>query len=191
MSITKPPSDWHFYVALPDPQDTREINREWTVEIKNTLSYAGQEFTFREPVSIWVEGYWTKPHFFLQIGITGKAEVPCSRCLELTEVAIKGQFSYLYGLASEIEGKDDKSADDESLVSINSWKSVLDIKDQVWECLILLLPEKVLCKEGCKGLCPVCGANLNLTDCNCRQEEIDPRLSVLRDISKESGESDQ
>ncbi|MCX4317609.1 MAG: DUF177 domain-containing protein, partial [Lachnospiraceae bacterium] len=36
------------------------------------------------------------------------------------------------------------------------------------------LPEKVLCREDCKGLCPMCGKNLNEGACGCRQEPSDP-----------------
>ena len=38
--------------------------------------------------------------------------------------------------------------------------------------------EIVLCSEDCKGLCPRCGADLNLGPCSCKKE-VDPRLAVL------------
>ena len=45
-------------------------------------------------------------------------------------------------------------------------------------------PEKVLCKEDCKGLCPVCGQNLNTKSCDCEDTGLDPRMSVVRDLFK-------
>ncbi|MGB9809870.1 MAG: YceD family protein, partial [Caldanaerobacter sp.] len=45
--------------------------------------------------------------------------------------------------------------------------------------VILSLPMKFLCKEDCKGLCPICGTNLNYGSCSCKREDIDPRLEVL------------
>ena len=44
--------------------------------------------------------------------------------------------------------------------------------------------EKVLCKEDCKGLCPVCGQNLNTKSCDCEDTGLDPRMSVVRDLFK-------
>lgn len=187
MSMTKPPADWHFYLTLPDPSDTEMISGKWQIDIDEPIAYAGQDFRFPCPLEIKVEGYWTKPHFFVSINIDGLVEVPCSRCLEKTEVAIKGQFSYLYGLASDREDTDNEE-EDEIFVKLRSWKSVIDIVDQVWECLILLLPEKVLCSEDCKGLCPVCGQNLNKGTCNCNRDTSDPRLEVLKKFSEDPEE---
>ena len=42
------------------------------------------------------------------------------------------------------------------------------------------LPFRLLCREDCKGLCPVCGANLNEMTCNCNTKQIDPRLEKLK-----------
>ncbi|MCD7806908.1 MAG: DUF177 domain-containing protein [Lachnospiraceae bacterium] len=43
-------------------------------------------------------------------------------------------------------------------------------------------PEKVLCKADCKGLCRVCGRDLNLGDCGCDDFVPDPRMAVIKDI---------
>ena len=48
--------------------------------------------------------------------------------------------------------------------------------------LILALPIKVLCKPGCKGICPGCGTNLNLESCGCGVDRMDPRMAALRDV---------
>ena len=45
--------------------------------------------------------------------------------------------------------------------------------------IITDLPDKFLCKEDCKGLCPKCGRNLNDGNCNCDLRETDPRLAAL------------
>ena len=45
-------------------------------------------------------------------------------------------------------------------------------------------PEKVLCREDCKGLCKVCGQNLNTGSCDCEEPGLDPRMSVVRDLFK-------
>jgi DUF177 domain-containing protein len=44
----------------------------------------------------------------------------------------------------------------------------------------LALPMKPLCDPGCRGLCPVCGVNRNLTPCACAERAPDPRLAVLK-----------
>jgi uncharacterized protein len=47
----------------------------------------------------------------------------------------------------------------------------------------LALPMKPLCQPGCRGLCPACGANRNLSPCACPERPSDPRLAGLRALS--------
>ena len=58
----------------------------------------------------------------------------------------------------------------------------LDVDRMVNEEILLGFPMKVLCQEDCKGICKVCGANLNQGECGCDRTEPDPRMSVIRDI---------
>ena len=48
----------------------------------------------------------------------------------------------------------------------------------------LALPMKPLCDPGCRGLCLVCGANRNVTPCDCTQRAPDPRLAVLKTLTE-------
>ena len=48
--------------------------------------------------------------------------------------------------------------------------------------LLINWPIRVLCKDDCKGICSRCGANLNVTACNCDTEQADPRMAAIRDI---------
>ena len=50
--------------------------------------------------------------------------------------------------------------------------------------LMTLVPMQILCKDDCKGLCKVCGANLNHETCDCDDFVPDPRLSVFANILK-------
>ena len=54
----------------------------------------------------------------------------------------------------------------------------LELDEVLETCFILDMDMKFLCREDCKGLCPQCGANLNLGPCACRAD-LDPRMAVL------------
>jgi len=58
----------------------------------------------------------------------------------------------------------------------------IDITDLVRESILLAEPLKIVCTEECKGLCPVCGTNLNATACSCDRDSVDPRLAVLQKL---------
>ena len=57
---------------------------------------------------------------------------------------------------------------------------ILDLAPLLREEAIVSTPMVVLCKPDCAGLCPECGQNWNEGSCDCEQDDIDPRLAVLR-----------
>ena len=60
----------------------------------------------------------------------------------------------------------------------------LDVDRLIFGELLVSIPGKILCREDCKGLCPVCGTNLNVAECGCDRDVLDPRMSVFKDILK-------
>lgn len=48
--------------------------------------------------------------------------------------------------------------------------------------ILLNLPMKHVCDENCKGLCPQCGANLNIAKCACKEDGLDSRMDVLKEF---------
>ncbi|AMJ41944.1 YceD family protein [Anaerotignum propionicum] len=58
----------------------------------------------------------------------------------------------------------------------------IDLADFVRRGILCALPMKVLCSDHCKGLCPVCGKNLNEGVCECDTTYIDPRFESLRTL---------
>ena len=60
---------------------------------------------------------------------------------------------------------------------------LLDVTELLRDELLAAQPMKNLCKADCKGLCPVCGANLNDGDCGCDKRIVDPRLATLKDLN--------
>ncbi|MEG2570757.1 MAG: DUF177 domain-containing protein [Clostridia bacterium] len=58
----------------------------------------------------------------------------------------------------------------------------LDLDELAGTTFILEMDSKDLCREDCAGLCPMCGADLNTSSCNCSADEIDPRLLKLREL---------
>ena len=60
----------------------------------------------------------------------------------------------------------------------------LDLDELLRADILLSLPSKILCKEDCKGLCSVCGADRNKQECHCEEKSVDPRLEILGDLLK-------
>ena len=68
---------------------------------------------------------------------------------------------------------------EEEIDSAEIVEDLIDITELVKDNLIASQPIQSLCKADCKGLCPVCGQNLNDGECNCERLNVDPRLAPL------------
>ena len=77
--------------------------------------------------------------------------------------------------------KEAEVRNDDLNVSIYDGEKI-DLTDLVREQILLDLPTQILCREDCKGLCQKCGANLNEVNCNCAENETDPRWSALKNL---------
>lgn len=103
--------------------------------------------------------------------------VPCDRCLEEVPVDIRLVIDRTYPLA-DAESVEDEDAADTSYVA----GTTLDIDRLIYDEILVNWPMKVLCREGCKGICRKCGANLNQKACSCDRTEPDPRMAAIQDI---------
>lgn len=108
--------------------------------------------------------------------VRGKADaivrLICDRCLETFDAEISAEICQRYS--------SDPNEKDEEIYPIRSHE--IDLEDVVTEAIVLSIPMKWLHDENCKGICKVCGVNLNKQSCHCETEEVDPRLEGLRNI---------
>lgn len=100
----------------------------------------------------------------------------CDRCL--TEVPTLLDLRFERIVASPEIAAEDEDADDLSFMEGYQ----LNVETFVYNEIIGNWPAKILCKEDCKGLCPVCGQNRNERDCGCDTFVPDPRMAVIQDI---------
>lgn len=113
--------------------------------------------------------------------ITANMTLDCTRCLTPISRELDLPFEAVFVETPE-DGSGDKELVDLDLVESPVSGDSLNIADVIREQILLDLPEQVFCTDDCKGLCPQCGANLNLIDCNCENDEIDPRWDALRNL---------
>ena len=117
----------------------------------------------------------------LQIEGTCKltVEIPCDRCLDDVEVKVELEFEHK--ITTDTEAEDQSEELDENNY-IDGYS--LDVEQLVYNELLTGWPTKILCSDDCKGICNVCGQNLNRGTCNCEDTSLDPRMSVIRDVFK-------
>jgi uncharacterized protein len=119
--------------------------------------------------------------------LDGAVEIDCGRCLERYPLTLGQELDlfYLPGAASQPEAQEeDVELSDRDVVVGFYEGDRLDLGEVLREQIILGLPLKPLCREGCRGLCPTCGKNRNTSACGCppAEEPGDPRLEPLRKL---------
>ena len=169
-------------ITLPPRNDTEtETLSSWDFK-GGSLMFEGQEFVFPQGVHAEAKARWLEDELLLCAVYTEAAiEAECARCLRGVSLEISGELMYLYCSRNPEAVEDDEYMP----VEVEHFGRVLDVMPQVQENIYTLLPTKILCREDCKGLCPVCGKNLNEGECSCTDENIDPRLEALRNFTTE------
>ena len=132
----------------------------------------------KEPVHVKVEHIGGK-----ELLITAETRlsviIPCDRCLE----DVKREFEL-----NRVKHVDVGLSDAELTEELDESNFIdgyhLDVDKLLFHEILSSWPTKVLCREDCKGLCNVCGQNLNTGSCNCEDTGLDPRMSVVRDLFK-------
>jgi len=186
-----PPESWDCTIRLSQIPRSGEIFRErFELPLGGEIEHWGQIYTSIGPVQAEIAANYSSERILAKVSVRANFTLPCSRCLTDTGVAIIGDLRYLFTLRPERKETDDdedsgehgQEDGDVDVIPVDSFQAEIDFTPYIWEVLILNLPERIICRDDCEGLCPVCGTNRNERDCGCREENVDPRFEVLRDL---------
>lgn len=134
----------------------QELALVGTVKLRGSLSNAGDVL-------------------LLQAELQAEVERTCGRCLKYFAGTITADIVEKFYPAGA-----DNIENDAFVYDLD----VIDITEPLREGLLLAEPMQALCKPDCRGLCPVCGADLNDGDCGCDRLTVDPRLAALKQFIK-------
>ena len=109
-------------------------------------------------------------------------ELTCSRCLNPFPCPQKLRIEEEYfPIVDVVSGASLNVPDEPGIFTIDD-NHELDLTEAVHQYALMAVPMKPLCRPDCAGLCPVCGQNLNLGECQCLPPEADPRWAKLKEI---------
>ena len=154
----------------------KEVTKEVQVELNSFVSRLGEfPITKKAPIDIRIANQENK-RLLIQGDVDLTISIPCSRCLE--EIPTDIRFSIDKDL--KLEGpvvSDEEMEETDYLIGLN-----LDIDKLIYGEILVNWPMKVLCSKDCKGICKVCGMNLNKGNCDCQRTELDPRMAAIQDV---------
>ena len=149
---------------------------ELEVELQ-ALDFGGQRYLpVPEKVPAVLEISRATTGTVLSLSFTVRLHGPCYRCL--------GDAVLELPLATrEYQAE---SPEDEQLTTPYLHGTNLDVSSWARDSLALALPDKILCRPDCAGLCPVCGKNLNDEPHTHEEHETDPRWAALEALRDQS-----
>ncbi|HVE13574.1 MAG TPA: DUF177 domain-containing protein [Elusimicrobiota bacterium] len=137
------------------------LSQELSVEPALLAPEGAGEARLTGPVSARVEFSIGGNRLLVQASFAGVWRLPCGRCLAAAEAPFSCEFEETYPASDE----------------------VIDLTEDARQAVLLELPQRALCKDACRGLCPSCGKNLNEGACKCAPANASP-FAVLKSLKK-------
>lgn len=161
-------------ISLNEIIEGQKLYLDLNVDVKLNVNDLGDEISVISPVSFLGKIINQSGKILLIGKYSCDIEFICHRCLDHFTRKVQGNIEERLVL------DDSEESETEDFYSINNSK--IDLREIIEDSLILSLPIKVICDDNCKGLCPICGANLNSDQCTCTEDKIDPRLAKLKEL---------
>lgn len=121
----------------------------------------------------------------MEIVVRGRLEVlmeaDCDRCLEAARFPISLDFDLIYRPLPDTMPEEVVLSPEETEIAFYRGLGI-ELEDVVREQVLLALPMRRLCHPECRGICPVCGENRNVVNCQCQSQWVDDRWAVLRNF---------
>ena len=130
----------------------KDINSKG-LEINQTVPMEGvgltsEEIDLRSPITVKAKMERVDNQVIAHTKVSADFGYLCSRCLEEFHEEQEIEYYFDFEITPELE--------------------YVDLGEEIRQEMILANPARILCKEGCKGICSGCGVNLNLEQCKCK-----------------------
>lgn len=153
------------------------LDEKESVRLNTTMDFSDVEFhgtnPFTEPIAVEVFVHNRAGIVLLELNVRFEYQYLCDRCSTPAKKTFDKHYEHILVLQLSPESGDDY---------IEAPEYRIELDDIVRDDILLDLPSKFLCREDCKGLCSVCGKNLNEGACGCSKKETDPRLAILQQL---------
>ena len=131
------------------------------------LVLGADEYAFTKPLSYRVDVTNVGGAFLVQGNVFASVSTQCARCLDPAYGEYIGDIEGYFLIDGESAAPEDMEGDEYEYLNE---EHTIDLEPLIRAALIMVLPQRPLCKEDCKGLCFECGANLNHETCECNKQ---------------------
>ncbi|WP_028829124.1 YceD family protein [Proteocatella sphenisci] len=160
---------------LSGERSTLAVNVSFDMDQTNNNKH---DLRFSSPVVLNGIIVKTDDRLVLNAKLSAKVKGQCARCLDDADVSVSEDVIVYLVSGNEIFSEEY----DTYVISENH----VDLMDLCFIEILNQIPYKLLCKEDCLGMCPVCGSNFNKVQCKCSMSDdnIDVRFDKLKEMIK-------
>jgi uncharacterized protein len=166
------------------------LSLAWEEEVSSLLNYIETfshiDFDFDSPLKAEAKIERAGRSVLLHGKVQASLRFRCARCLKEFSHPLSSTFELtLYPL-------EESSLQEETELRVEEMESnffeggVIRLSEIACEQIFLDVPYQPLCVEGCKGLCPFCGKDLNVGSCGCVKEQFDSSFAALQKLKLDS-----
>lgn len=138
---------------------------------------------FVDPVFISLHARRVREMFVIEGRFQTRVRFLCSRCLTDFESSLSDDFTLTYTRRSDPEQPPSELELEAEEIGIIPFEGQeIDLRDGIQEEIVMSIPMQPHCSEDCRGLCPHCGADLNLGSCGCQTVKGHPKFAVLKGL---------
>lgn len=148
-----------------------------TYQLEKSFKLGEESISISKPVSVELTLVRIRSGIHLEGKINTELRMICSRCLKEFDYPLELRVNEIFAISK----KEKYFEDYEEVFTVNPDETI-DIEPAIIENLLVNVPMKPLCRKDCKGICYMCGTNLNQKECSCSKEKIDPRLEPLKKL---------
>lgn len=160
---------------LSGERGTLAVDASFEIEQANNNKY---DLRFSSPIVLNGIIVKTDDQLVLNAKLSANIKSQCARCLDDADVSVDEDIIVYLVSGDEIFSEEY----DTYVISENH----VDLMDLCFIEILNQIPYKLLCKEDCLGMCPVCGSNFNKVQCKCSMSDdnIDARFDKLKEMTK-------
>lgn len=162
------------------------LSLKWTDDRSSLLAYLQSfsqiDFDFGTPLQSELKIQKIGESFLIKGKVQTNLQLQCVRCLKEFSYPLSSTFELTLHPLKETPLTEETELEREDMESSFFEGGEIHLSEIACEQVFLEIPYQPLCHEGCKGLCPVCGKDLNLSSCGCVKDEFTSGFSVLQKL---------
>ena len=149
------------------------------------VDYHTSDFRQADPLEVQITAELVDDQIRISGELHTKLELVCARCLEPVQEEVGRSFDLYYRpMVQASPDEEVRLKNDDTEIAFFQGDGLF-LTDVLAEQVLLAIPMKVICRSDCRGLCPLCGGNLNNDDCRCETHATDPRLAPLARLKQD------